>query len=82
MRLVAASPIADHSWNEVDLSQPVALVLGTEHHGLSPELMASCDLTVGIPMLGTGDSLNVSISAAVLLYEAVRQRRPKPEGTA
>lgn len=82
VRLVAASPVADHSWDEVDLSQPVALVLGTEHDGLSPELMASCDLTVGIPMLGTGDSLNVSISAAILLYEAVRQRRPNPEGTA
>lgn len=79
--LVAASPIADHSWDEVDLAQPVALVLGTEHDGLSPEMMARCDLTVGIPMRGTGDSLNVSASAAILLYEAIRQRRRKPEGT-
>jgi len=82
VQLVAASPIADHSWDEVDLIQPVALVLGTEHDGLSPELMSRCDLTVGIPMHGTGDSLNVSISAAILLYEAVRQRRHNPEGTA
>jgi len=80
--LVAASPIADHSWDEVDLTKPVALVLGTEHDGLSPTMMARCDLTVGIPMHGTGDSLNVSTSAAVLLYEAVRQRRHKPKGTA
>jgi len=80
--LVAASPIADHSWDEVDLTKPVALVLGTEHHGLSTEMMARCDLTVGIPMHGTGDSLNVSTSAAILLYEAVRQRRHKPKGSA
>jgi len=80
--LVAASPIADHSWDEVDLSAPTALVLGTEHNGLTPEMMARCDLTVGIPMRGTGDSLNVSTSAAILLYEAVRQRRQKSKGTA
>ncbi len=80
--LVAASPIADHSWDEVDLSAPTALVLGTEHDGLTPEMMARCDLTVGIPMRGTGDSLNVSTSAAILLYEAVRQRRQKSKGTA
>ncbi len=82
VKLVAASPIADHGWDEVDLCQPVALVLGTEHQGLTPEMMARCDLTVGIPMLGTGDSLNVSNSAAILLYEAVRQRRYKSKGTA
>ena len=80
--LVAASPIADHSWDEVDLSAATALVLGTEHDGLTPEMMARCDLTVGIPMRGTGDSLNVSTSAAILLYEAVRQRRQKSKGTA
>ncbi len=75
IRLVAASPIADHHWDEVDLTIPVAIVLGAEHHGLSPELISRCDLTVGIPMRGTGDSLNVATSAAILLYEAVRQRR-------
>ncbi len=75
VQLVATSPIADHHWDEVDLTGPVAMVLGTEHEGLSTELMSRCDLTVGIPMRGTGDSLNVSTSAAILLYEAVRQRR-------
>ncbi len=75
VQLVATSPIADQHWDEVDFSVPVAIVLGTEHDGLSPELMAHCDQTVGIPMRGAGDSLNVSTSAAILLYEAVRQRR-------
>jgi TrmH family RNA methyltransferase len=71
---VATSPIADHRWDEIGLTGPTALILGTEHDGLSTEWLAQADLTVGIPMLGIGDSLNVSTSAAVLLYEAVRQR--------
>jgi TrmH family RNA methyltransferase len=71
---VATSPVADHRWDKIGLTGPTAIVLGTEHDGLSPEWLAGADLTVGIPMLGTGDSLNVSTSAAILLYEAVRQR--------
>lgn len=71
---VATSPVADHRWDEVGLAGPTALVLGTEHEGLSSDWLSQADLTVGIPMLGSGDSLNVSTSAAVLLYEAVRQR--------
>ncbi len=72
---IATSPAADHSWNEVDLAGPVAVLLGAEHDGLSQDLLRSSTLTVGIPMLGRGDSLNVSTSAAILLYEAVRQRQ-------
>jgi len=71
---VATSPVADHRWDEIGMTGPTAIVLGTEHEGLSAEWLSQADLTVGIPMLGTGDSLNVSTSAAVLLYEAVRQR--------
>ena len=72
---VATSPAAADSYSDVDLTCPVALVLGTEHDGISSELLATCDRTVAIPMLGRGDSLNVATSAAILLYEAVRQRR-------
>ena len=71
---VATSPVADHRWDEIGLTGPTAIVLGAEHEGLNPEWLTHADLTVGIPMLGVGDSLNVSTSAAVLLYEAVRQR--------
>jgi TrmH family RNA methyltransferase len=71
---VATSPVADHRWDEIGMTGPTALILGTEHDGLDPRWLSLADLTVGIPMLGTGDSLNVSTSAAVLLYEAVRQR--------
>lgn len=76
---VATSPVADHRWDQIGMTGPTAIVLGTEHDGLSADWLTRADLTVGIPMLGTGDSLNVSTSAAVLLYEAVRQRSSRKE---
>lgn len=72
---VAASPSAAIDYSTADLTLPVALVLGTEHDGISSDLLLACRQTVAIPMLGIGDSLNVATSAAILLYEAVRQRR-------
>lgn len=83
LQLVAASPQAHSPWDQCDLTVPVALVLGTEHQGLSPELAGQCDQRISLPMLGSGDSLNVSTTAAILLYEALRQRRnPPTEGPA
>jgi TrmH family RNA methyltransferase len=76
---VATNPVADRRWDEIGMTGPTAIVLGTEHDGLSGDWLTGADLTVGIPMLGTGDSLNVSTSAAVLLYEAVRQRSSRKE---
>lgn len=76
---VATSPAAGTTWDAVDLSGPVAIVLGTEHEGLGQDWLTGADRTVSIPMTGAGDSLNVSASAAVLLYEAVRQRRAGPK---
>ncbi|MBU2503221.1 RNA methyltransferase [bacterium] len=75
IRLIAASPEGGRPWDGVDLAGPAAIILGTEHDGLSPESLAAADLRVTIPMLGRGDSLNVSTSAAIILYEAVRRRR-------
>jgi RNA methyltransferase, TrmH family len=74
LRLVAARVGAGQVYTDADLRGPVAIVLGAEADGLTatwddPDIDA-----VGIPMLGIADSLNVSISAAVLLYEARRQR--------
>lgn len=58
-----------------DLSGPVALALGNERDGLSPELLQECDARLTIPQVGMARSLNVSVAAAVVLYEALRQRR-------
>ena len=56
------------------LAQPTAFVLGNEHRGVSEEAAAGADACIGIPMMGMIESLNVSVAAAVCLYEALRQR--------
>jgi TrmH family RNA methyltransferase len=58
-----------------DWTRPVALVLGNEAAGLDPDLAGSLDAGVTIPMAGRSESLNVGVSAAVLCFEALRQRR-------
>jgi 23S rRNA (guanosine2251-2'-O)-methyltransferase len=59
---------------QADLSGGLAFVFGAEGKGLRPLVRRTCDLTVSIPLLGRVESLNVSVAAAVLLYEARRQR--------
>ena len=60
-----------------DLAKPTAIVFGNERDGVSPEGMAAADGTVYIPMHGLVESLNISVSCAVTLYEAMRQRRAR-----
>ena len=59
---------------EADLGGGVALVFGAEGRGLRPLVRRRCDAAVSIPLAGRVDSLNVSVAAALLLYEARRQR--------
>ena len=61
---------------EVDLTGSLALVFGAEGKGLRPLVRRACDGAVSIPLLGRTDSLNVSVAAGILLYEARRQRSP------
>ncbi|MEM9558580.1 MAG: tRNA (guanosine(18)-2'-O)-methyltransferase TrmH [Acidobacteriota bacterium] len=58
----------------VDFTAPTCVVLGQEGPGVHPELLAGVDATIAIPMVGAVTSLNVSVAAAVILYEAQRQR--------
>ncbi len=64
-----AVPLADEN-----LDQPLAIVLGAEGEGISPQVKKFCDAFIAIPMMGQTESLNVSVSAGVILYEAMRQR--------
>jgi len=74
LRLIAGFPDATTAYWDADLTGPVALVVGSEHAGL-PAGWAKASVAVRIPMAGIGDSLNTATAAAILLYEAVRQRR-------
>ncbi len=71
---VVATPDADDLITDVDLTCATALVFGAEHEGLSDSWIGVADFVARLPMAGRVNSLNVSTSAAVALYEAVRQR--------
>jgi RNA methyltransferase, TrmH family len=78
LRIVTARVDADRLHTEADLSGPLAIVLGSEAEGLSDAWRGSDVEAIRLPMLGIADSLNVSVAAAVLLYEARRQRDSAP----
>ena len=74
--LILTAQLQDSSlYYDCDMTGGTALVMGTEATGLTPAWRAAADAHIRIPMLGALDSLNVSVSAAILLFEAVRQRR-------
>ena len=74
LQVVAATPDATQLVTGTDLTGPTAIAVGAEQTGLSQEWLARADVRVRIPMFGQADSLNVSTSAAIITYEAVRQR--------
>jgi TrmH family RNA methyltransferase len=75
LRILAATPSAELSYTDVDLREPIAIAIGTEDEGLTDFWLSNADVKVKIPMMGKVNSLNVSVSAALIVYEAVRQRR-------
>jgi 23S rRNA (guanosine2251-2'-O)-methyltransferase len=73
--IYAATGDGESSMWDTDLSGGAAFVFGAEGKGLRPLVRRTCDAAVSIPLAGHVESLNVSVAAAVLLYEAARQRR-------
>ena len=73
---IAATVVAGGApYDVADLSEPLALVLGSEAHGLADDLVAEADLRVTIPMAGPTESLNVAMAGTVLAFEVLRRRR-------
>ena len=74
LQIIACSEKAGKFMYEVDLTGPIALVMGSEENGISEDLLKDCDAHVKIPMKGNISSLNVSVATGLILYECVRQR--------
>jgi TrmH family RNA methyltransferase len=74
LAIVATTPDTDRLVSDVDLTGPTAIAVGSEKYGLSPRFLAEATRKARIPMFGRADSLNVATSAAIVTYEAVRQR--------
>jgi 23S rRNA (guanosine2251-2'-O)-methyltransferase len=77
IQIIACTEKADKSLYQLDLNSPLALVLGSEEDGISPELLKGSDHQAKIPMSGNIASLNVSVAAGVCIYEAIRQKNYK-----
>jgi TrmH family RNA methyltransferase len=74
-RTVGADGSASTVYTDVDLTGAVALVIGSEAHGLPAAIGAELDAVVAIPMAGATESLNVGVAASILMFEAARQAR-------
>ena len=75
IKVVAASEKASHLYSQADYSGPLAIVMGAEDVGISPDILRIVDDMVSIPICGQISSLNVSVATGVIVYEAVKQRR-------
>ena len=75
VRVVAASEKAEERYTETALQLPLGLVMGAEDHGISTDVLRMADSITRIPQVGAIGSLNVSVAAGILIYEAVRQEQ-------
>ncbi len=76
VRVIATGPGQDQCYWETDLRPPTVFIIGNENRGINPELVAGADQQISIPQPGWSRSLNAAVSAAILLYETLRQRQP------
>ncbi|CAI8408108.1 MAG: Putative TrmH family tRNA/rRNA methyltransferase [Flavobacterium sp. SCGC AAA160-P02] len=74
IKIVAATEKTDDSIYQINLKEPIAIVMGSEHRGINPSVLKIVDFKAKLPLLGDIDSLNVSVACGVFLYETIRQR--------
>jgi 23S rRNA (guanosine2251-2'-O)-methyltransferase len=74
IKTVAATEKTESSLYDIDLNQPMAIVVGSEHRGVNPSILKMVDYKAKLPLLGDIESLNVSVACGAFLYETVRQR--------
>lgn len=74
-KILAATEKTDANYTDADYSGPICIVMGAEDTGVSKENLALCDEWLSIPILGNIQSLNVSVAAGVLIYEAIKHRK-------
>ncbi|MFA8451448.1 MAG: 23S rRNA (guanosine(2251)-2'-O)-methyltransferase RlmB [Bacteroidales bacterium] len=75
IQLVASTEKTNNLYYDVDFSEPSAIIMGSEENGISPEYLKMCNKRAKIPMSGEIASLNVSVSAGIMIYEAIKQRQ-------
>ena len=78
LQIVAATEKGSREYTGTSLCEPVALLLGSEGRGISPEILNLADEQIRIPLHGDIESLNVSVTAGIILFEIIRQRSLQP----
>ena len=74
IKTVAATEKTEDSIYDINFNQPIAIIMGSEHRGINPSILKMVDYKAKLPLLGTIESLNVSVACGIFLYETVRQR--------
>jgi 23S rRNA (guanosine2251-2'-O)-methyltransferase len=77
VQIIACTEKGNTLLYEIDLNRPLALIMGSEEDGISPQLLKEADYLAKIPMKGKISSLNVSVAAGISIYEAIRQKNHK-----
>lgn len=77
VQIIACTEKGNSMLYEINLNTPLALVMGSEEDGISPQLLKEADYLAKIPMMGKISSLNVSVAAGISIYEAIRQKNHK-----
>lgn len=74
LKIVGCTEKTDHTIYDIDYQEPLAIIMGNEEKGIANQLIKNCDSLAKIPMAGEIASLNVSVAAALIMFEAVKQR--------